>query len=65
MKTFSSMSVPDKILTRTSYLRNLAFINHCLQSDNTLTPEKTVKLQTEAARLQVLLDVLDAELLSE
>jgi hypothetical protein len=65
MKTFSSMSVPDKILTRTSYLRNLAFINQCLQSDNTLTLEKTAKLQTEAARLQVLLDVLDAELLSE
>ncbi len=65
MKTFSSMSVPDKMLTRTSYLRNLTFINQCLQSDNTLTPEKTAKLQTEAARLQVLLDVLDAELLSE
>ena len=63
MKTFSSMSVPDKMLTRTSYLRNLTFINQCLQSDNTLTPEKTAKLQTEAARLQVLLDVLDAELL--
>jgi len=65
MKTFSSMSVPDKILTRTSYLRNLAFINQSLQSDNTLTPEKTACLQKEAARLQVLLDVLDAELLSE
>ena len=65
MKTFSSMSVPDKILTRTSYLRNLVFINQCLQSDNALTPEKTAKLQKEAARLQVLLDVLDAELLSE
>ena len=65
MKTFSSMSVPDKMLTRISYLRNLAFINQCLQSDNTLTPEKSAKLQTEAARLQVLLDVLEAELLSE
>ena len=65
MKTFSSMSVPDKILTRTSYLRNLAFINQSLQSDNTLTPEKTASLQKEAARLQVLLDVLDAELLIE
>ena len=65
MKTFSSMSVPDKILTRTSYLRNLVFISQCLQSDNTLTPDKTARLQTEAARLQVLLDVLDAELLSE
>jgi len=65
MKTFSSMSVPDKMLTRTSYLRNLVYINHCIQSDNTLTPEKTAKLKTEAARLQVLLDVLDAELLSE
>jgi len=59
------MSVPDIILTRTSYLRNLAFINQCLQSDNTLTPDKTAKLQTEAARLQVLLDVLDAELTGE
>ena len=59
------MSVPDKILTRISYLRNLVFINQCLQTDNTITPEKTAKLQTEAARIQVLLDVLDAELLSE
>ncbi len=59
------MSVPDKMLTRTSYLRNLVYINQCLQSDNTLTPEKTAKFQTDAARLQVLLDVLDAELLSE
>ena len=59
------MSVPDKILTRTSYLKNLVFINQCLQSDNTLTPEKTAKFQTDAARLQVLLDVLDAELLNE
>ena len=59
------MSVPDKILTRTSYLKNLVFINQCLQSDNTLTPEKTAKFKTDAARLQVLLDVLDAELLSE
>ena len=65
MKTFSSMSVPDKILTRASYLRNLSFINQCLQSDSTLTPDKTSKLQTEAARLQVLLDVLDAELTGE
>jgi len=65
MKTFSSMSVPDKILTRTSYLKNMAYISQCLQSDNTLTPEKTAKFQTDAARLQVLLDVLDAELLSE
>ena len=59
------MSVPDKMLTRTSYLRNLVYINQCIQSDNTLTPEKTAKLKTEVARLQVLLDVLDAELLSE
>ncbi len=59
------MSVPDKMLTRTSYLRNLVYINQCLQSDNTLTPEKTAKFQTDAARLQILLDVLDAELLSE
>ena len=65
MKTFSSMSVPDKMLTRTSYQKNLAFINQCLQLDNALTPEKTAKFQTDAARLQVLLDVLDAELLSE
>lgn len=59
------MSIPDKILTRTSYQRNLAFINQCLQPDSTLTPEKTAKLQTEAARLQVLLDVLDADLIGE
>ena len=59
------MSVPDKILTRTSYLKNLVYINQCLQSDNTLTPEKTAKFKTDAARLQVLLDVLDAELLNE
>ena len=65
MKTFSSMSVPDKMLTRKSYLRNLAYISQFLQSDNTHTPDMTVRLQTEAARLQVLLDVLDAELLSE
>ena len=59
------MSIPDKILTRTSYQRNLAFINQCLQQDSTLTPEKTAKLQTEVARLQVLLDVLDADLIGE
>ena len=59
------MSTPDKILTRTSYLRNLAFINQMIQSDTNLSTEMVTKFQKEAARIQVLLDVLDAELLSE
>ncbi|MEI7983261.1 MAG: hypothetical protein WCI71_16550 [Bacteroidota bacterium] len=65
MKTFSYMSTPDKILTRKSYLKNLAFVNLSILADSSLSVENVVNLQKEAARLQILIDALDAELLNE
>ena len=65
MRTFSSMSNPDKILTRKSYLMNLAFINQMISADNFLPGEMVIKLQNEASRLHILIETLDTELLTE
>ena len=65
MKTFSAMSVPDKLLTRKSYLMNVVFINQLLASDNTLPVEKVTRLNKELFRLQTLIDAIDADMLTE
>lgn len=65
MKTFSAMSVPDKLLTRKSYLMNVVFINQLLASDNTLPEEKVNRLNKELFRLQTLIDAIDADILTE
>lgn len=65
MKTFSAMSVPDKLLTRKSYLMNVVFTNQLLASDNTLPEEKVNRLNKELFRLQTLIDAIDADILTE
>ena len=65
MKTFSAMSVPDKVLTRKSYLMNVVFINQLLASDNSLPEEKVNRLNKELFRLQTLIDAIDADMLTE
>jgi hypothetical protein len=65
MKTFSAMSVPDKLLTRKSYLMNVVFINQLLASDNTLPEEKVNRMNKELFRLQTLIDAIDADMLTE
>jgi len=65
MKTFSAMSVPDKLLTRKSYLMNVVFINQLLASDNTLPEEKVNRMNKELFRLQTLIDAIDADILTE
>ncbi len=65
MKTFSAMSVPDKLLTRKSYLMNVVFINQLLASDNSLPEEKVNRLNKELFRLQTLIDAIDADMLTE
>ncbi len=65
MKTFSAMSVPDKLLTRKSYLMNVVFINQLLASDNTMPEEKVARMQKELFRLQTLIDAIDADILTE
>ncbi len=65
MKTFSAMSVPDKLLTKKSYLMNVVFINQVLASDNTLHEEKVARMKQELTRLQTLIDAIDADILTE
>ncbi len=65
MKTFSAMSVPDKLLTRKSYLMNVVFINQLLASDNSLPVEKVARMNKELSRLQTLIDAIDADMLTE
>lgn len=65
MKTFSAMSVPDKLLTKKSYQMNVVFINQVLASDNTLPEEKVARMKQELARLQTLIDAIDADILTE
>ncbi len=65
MKTFSAMSVPDKVLTRKSYLMNVVFINQLLASDNSLQEEKVTRLNKDLFRLQTLIDAIDADMLTE
>ncbi len=65
MKTFSAMSVPDKLLTKKSYLMNVVFINQVLASDNTLPEEKVARMKQELTRLQTLIDAIDADILTD
>ena len=65
MKTFSAMSVPDKLLTRKSYLMNVVFINQLLASDNSLPEDKVTRMNKELFRLQTLIDAIDADMLTE
>ncbi len=64
MRTFSAMSVPDMILTKDSYLLKLSVIDHSITA-NSLSESQKLILQKEAKRLQVLIDAIDAVLLSE
>lgn len=59
------MSVPDKLLTRKSYLMNVVFINQLLASDNSLPVEKVARMNKELSRLQTLIDAIDADMLTE
>lgn len=65
MKTFSSMSTPDKILTRQSYRRNLAFIRGMLNTDRMIDPRQTEQLNNDARRLQDLIGALEDDLQGE
>jgi hypothetical protein len=65
MRTFSAMSTPDKILTRHCYLLELFKINFMITNDNLLLDEQVAKMKKEASRLQILIDAIDADLLSE
>lgn len=65
MKTFSFMSTPDKILTRKSYLLNLDFLNQKISSECSLPEENVSNLRKELSRLQILIETLDTELLTE
>jgi len=65
MKTFSAMSVPDKLLTKKSYQMNVVFINQVLASDDTLPEEKVARMKQELTRLQILIDAIDADILTE
>jgi len=64
MKTFSAMSVPDKLLTKKSYQMNVIFINQVLESDDTLPKEKVAMLKQDLTRLQILIDAIDADILT-
>ena len=65
MKTFSAMSVPDKLLTKKSYQMNVVFINQVLASADTLPEEKVARMKQKLARLQILIDAIDADILTE
>jgi hypothetical protein len=65
VKTFSAMSTPDKSLTKQSYLLKLSVVNHSIHHDSFLIEEQILILKKEASRLQILIDAIEADLLSE
>jgi len=65
MKTFSAMSVPDKILTKKSYLMNIAFLNQLLATEKYMPEERVMQMKKEICRLQTLIDAIDADILTE
>jgi hypothetical protein len=65
MKTFSSMSVPDKQLTMQAYEKLLQFFNNLIESHDDIPGESKQKIKEQSLRLQQLMDALEMDLLSE
>ena len=65
MKTFSSMSVPDKQLTMQAYEKLLQFFNNLIESHDDISVESKQKMKEQSRRLQQLMDALEMDLLSE
>ena len=65
MKTFSSMSVPDKQLTMQAYEKLLQFFNNLIESHDDISVESKQKMKEQSLRLQQLMDALEMDLLSE
>jgi hypothetical protein len=65
MKTFSSMSVPDKQLTMQAYEKLLQLFNNLIESHDDIPRESKQKMKEQSLRLQQLMEALEMDLLSE
>ena len=65
MKTFSSMSVPDKQLIMQAYEKLLQFFNNRIESHDDIPGESKQKMKEQSLRLQQLMEALEMDLLSE
>ena len=65
MKTFTSMSTPDKKLTMLAYKQLSSFLEIVTESKSDLPSGVRDKLRLQNHRLQQLIETLEVELLSE
>lgn len=64
MRTFSAMSVPDKELTMEAY-KLLYHYFEAISFCETVSPVSKEKLVVKTSRLQILMDVLEQDLVSQ
>jgi hypothetical protein len=65
MKTFSAMSIPDKQLTLAAYGELISLLRLRIELATNLSSEVKQTLKLQAQRLELLMEVLELDLLSE